>query len=193
MLKRLYDWTMDLARRRGATQALAVVSFAESSFFPIPPDALLVPMVLANRAKAWFYGTVTTVASVLGGLFGYAIGYFLLESVGRPIIQFYGYGAEFRNFADLYNDYGAWIVFAGGLTPLPYKVLTIASGVTMLNLPVFILASVVSRGLRFFAVAGLLYWFGPPIKALLERYLNWVFWGFVALAVGGFVVLPYLW
>ncbi len=193
MLRRLYDWTLSLARSPGATRALAAISFAESSFFPVPPDVLLIPMVLAERTKAWLYGTVTTVASVLGGLFGYAIGYFLLDTIGRPIIDFYGYTEEFHRFAGLYNEYGAWIVFAAGLTPLPYKVVTIASGVTMLNLPAFMLASVASRGLRFYAVTALLYWFGPPIRDLMDRYLNWVFWGFVALAVGGFVVLPYLW
>lgn len=192
MLRRLYDWTMNLARHRNATGALAAVSFAESSFFPIPPDILLIPMVLAERAKAWLYAAVCTATSVVGGLFGYAIGYFLMDLVGWRIINFYGYAEEFERFASLYNEYGAWIVFIAGTTPIPYKVITIASGATAMNLAVFVVASIVGRALRFFAVAALLYVFGPPIKAFIERYLGWVFTAFVILLVGGFAIIGYL-
>lgn len=192
MLRRLYDWTMNLAGHRHAAWALGGVSFVESSVFPIPPDVLLIPMVLRERAKAWFYATVCTLTSVLGGLAGYAIGYFLFETVGRAILNAYGYAAEFDHFAARYNEWGAWIVFIAGLTPFPYKVVTIASGVTSLDLIVFTLASVISRGMRFYAVAGLLYWFGPPIRAFIEARLGLVFTIFVIGLIGGFVAVKYL-
>lgn len=192
MIRPLYDWTMRLAARKHATSALAVVSFVESSVFPIPPDVMLIPMVLADRRRAWYIATVCTIASVLGGFAGYAIGYFLWEAVGEPIMNFYGYAEKFASFSDRYNDYGGWIVFIAGVTPFPYKVITIASGVTQLSLPVFLVCSVVARGLRFFVVAGLLYWFGPPIKEFIERRLGLMFTIFVVLLVGGFVVLKLL-
>lgn len=192
MLRRLYDWTMALAASRHAEKALAGVSFAESSFFPIPPDLLLIPMVLAERAKALRYAFVCTVASVLGGIAGYMIGAFLFEQIARPILDFYGYGARFDTFAGWYNDWGAWIVFGAGLTPFPYKVITIASGATGLDFLVFVLASIASRGLRFFVVAGLLYWIGPPIRAFIEKRLGLVFTAFVVALIGGFVAIRYL-
>ena len=172
MLRRLYDWTMDLAAHTGAAWALAIIAFIESSVFPIPPDVLQIPMVLAQRAKAWFYASIATVSSVAGGLLGYAIGLFLYDSIGQPLLEFYGYAAKFEDFAGRYNEWGAWIVFIAGVTPFPYKVITIASGTTGLSIPVFIIASVLARGLRFFAVSALLYWFGPPIKAFIERYMG---------------------
>jgi len=192
MLRHLYDRTMALAGHRHATWALAVISFAESSFFPIPPDVLLIPMVLANRAKAFFYATICTVASIVGGLFGWLIGAFLFDAVAEPILQFYGYADKFADFAERYNEYGAWIVFVAGLTPFPYKVITIASGATGLSLPVFMVASILSRGLRFFAVAALLWWLGPPIRDFIERRLGLLFTIFVVLLFGGFVVARYL-
>jgi membrane protein YqaA with SNARE-associated domain len=192
MLRRLYDWTMALAADRHAEKALAGISFAESSFFPIPPDLLLIPMVLAKRAKAVRFASVCTAASVLGGIAGYLIGAFLFNELARPILDLYGYGAEFDTFAGWYNDWGAWIVFTAGLTPFPYKVVTIASGATGLDLLVFTLASVASRGLRFFVVAGLLYWIGPPIRAFIEKRLGLVFTVFMVGLIGGFVGLRYL-
>jgi len=192
MLRRLYDWTMSLAASRNATAALAGVSFVESSVFPIPPDTLLIPMVLAERAKAWFYAIVCTIASVLGGLAGYLIGALLYEAVAQPILAFYGYGAEFRAFAEKYNEWGAWAVLIAGVTPFPFKVITIASGATGLSLPAFIVASIVARGIRFFAVAALLYAFGPPIRAFIERRLGLVFTVSLALLLGGFVVVKYV-
>lgn len=191
MLRRLYDWTMDLAARTGATWALAIIAFIESSVFPIPPDVLQIPMVLAQRAKAWFYAAIATVSSVAGGLLGYAIGLFLYDSIGQPLLEFYGYAQKFNEFAGRYNEWGAWIVFIAGVTPFPYKVITIASGTTGLSIPVFIIASVLARGLRFFAVSALLYWFGPPIKAFIERYLGILTVVFVILLVGGFVLVKY--
>ncbi len=183
---------MSLAAGRHAGKALAAVAFVESSFFPIPPDLLLIPMVLADRQKAWRYAAIATVASVIGGVFGYLIGAFLFEQLAMPILQFYGYDQQFEQFAAWYNDWGVWIVFVAGVTPFPYKVITIASGATGLYFPVFMLASVVSRGLRFLIVAGLLYWIGPPIREFIERRLGLVFTAFMVLLIGGFVVARYL-
>ncbi len=189
MLRRLYDWVMRLAAHRRAVPALAAVSFAESSFFPIPPDVMLIPMIVANRAKAWWLATVCTVSSVLGGVAGYAIGFFLFEAVGQRVVDFYGYSHQFEVFQGWYTEYGLLIVFIAGITPLPYKVFTIASGVAGLPLGTFILGSVVSRGLRFFIEAALLWWIGEPIRAFVEKNLQWVTALFVVLLVGGFVAL----
>lgn len=192
MLRRLYDWTMDLATRPYALWALAVIAFVESSVFPIPPDILLAPMVLAAREKAWKYAIVCTVASVLGGVAGYSIGYFLFDSFGRAILDFYGMMEQFESFRESYNQWGAWIVAGAGITPFPYKVITITSGVTELNFAVFMIASVLARGLRFFLVAGLLWKFGPPIRDFVEKYLGWVAAAAFAVLVGGFAAVKYL-
>jgi len=191
MLRALYNWTMDLAARRNAVGVLAAVSFVESSVFPIPPDALLIPMVLANRAKAWWYAFVCTLSSVIGGLAGYAIGFYLFEAVAEPLLDFYGYADKFGQFAQTYNDWGAWAVLIAGITPFPFKVITIASGATKLSLPVFIFASMVARMVRFFAVAGLIYVFGPPIRTFIEKRLGLVFAVSLALLIGGFVLAKY--
>ena len=191
MLQGIYKWTMRLAEHRHAGSALFAVSFIESSFFPIPPDVMLMPMVLAQRAKAWVYATIATVGSVIGGFFGYAIGFFLFEQVAKPLLSIYGYLDKFDTFALQYNDYGAWIVFFAGVTPFPYKVITIASGATVLNLFVFGIASVAARGLRFFLVAALLYWFGPPIRAFIEERLGLVLTVFLILLFGGFLAIKY--
>jgi membrane protein YqaA with SNARE-associated domain len=192
MFQRLYDWTLSLATHRHAMCALAVVSFVESSVFPIPPDALLIPMVLADRARAWRMAAVCTVASVLGGILGYAIGYFLFETVGRPILDFYGYQEEFQRFADAYNEWGLWIILIKGLTPIPYKLVTIASGVAHFDPVVFLLASIATRGARFFLVAALLRRFGPPIRGFVEKNLTAVATTALLLIVGGFVAVKYL-
>jgi membrane protein YqaA with SNARE-associated domain len=192
MLRSLYDRVMALSAHPHAVWALAGVSFVESSVFPIPPDVMLVPMVLAERAKAWFFAAIATASSVLGGMLGYAIGYFLFEIAGKPILDFYGYGAAFTRFAERYNEWGAWIVFIAGVTPFPYKVITIASGVTQLNILVFVVASIAARGLRFFIESALLYWFGPPIRDFIERRLGLVFTVFIVALVGGFVAIRYL-
>jgi len=192
MFRRLYDHIIELAAHPKAAWALAAVSFAESSVFPIPPDAMLIPMVLAERAKAWGYAFLCTLASVLGGIAGYAIGYFLFELIGKPILGFYGYEEAFAQFAGKYNDYGAWIVFFAGVTPFPYKVITIASGATQLNFWVFMIASVAARGLRFFVVSGLLYWFGPPIRAFIERRFGLVTTAFLVSLIAGFIAIKFL-
>lgn len=192
MIRRLYDWTMNAATHRSAPAALFGVSFAESSFFPIPPDVMLIPMILAQKAKAWLFAAIATLGSVIGGIFGYAIGYFVFETIGIPILNFYGMTDAFQEFAAKYNEWGAWIVFIAGVTPFPYKVITIASGATQLNFVVFMVASILARGLRFFAVAALLYWFGPPIRDFIERWLNLVAIVFVVLLVAGFIAIKYL-
>ncbi|MFQ5619842.1 MAG: YqaA family protein [Rhodospirillales bacterium] len=192
MLRKLYDRTMALAAHRHALWALAVVSFAESSVFPIPPDVVLIPMVLAARGSAWRIALVCTAASVLGGFAGYGIGYMLFETVGRPILDFYGYGAQFTRFQGYYNEWGAWIVAGAGLTPFPYKVITIASGVTALDPVVFGIASALSRGARFFAVAALLWYFGAPVRAFIESNLGWLTALFFALLVGGFALVRFV-
>jgi membrane protein YqaA with SNARE-associated domain len=192
VIRALYDWTMRLAGHRHATWALAAISFVESSVFPVPPDALLLPMVMAQRERAWWLATVCTVASVLGGLLGYVIGYFLWEAVGRAIVDFYGYASQFRRFSELYDAWGFWIVAGAGLTPFPYKVITIASGVAELALGTFLLASVVSRGARFFLVAALVWYFGPPVRVFIERNLGWLATVFFLLLLGGFVALRYV-
>jgi len=192
VLRKLYDWTLRQAGHRRAMPVLGAVSFAESSFFPIPPDVLLVPMILADRRRAWRIAAWCTLASVLGGLAGWLIGWGLYESVGRPVLEFYGYLDKFEDFSARYNEWGAWIVFGAGLTPFPYKVITIASGVTGLDLVVFTVASVLARGLRFFVVAALLWKFGPWIRAFIEKYLGLLTVAFFALLIGGFVALRYL-
>ena len=191
MLRALYDWTMNLAASRHAAGALAAVSFIESSIFPIPPDTLLIPMVLAERAKAWWYAFLCTLTSVLGGLAGYAIGFFLFEAVAEPLLDFYGYASRFEQFAETYNDWGAWAVLIAGVTPFPFKVITIASGATKLSLPIFIIASLIARSIRFFAVAGLLYVFGPPIRTFIEKRLGLVFTIALGVLIGGFVLAKY--
>lgn len=189
MIRRLYDWTMRAAAGPRAEQALGAVAFAESSFFPVPPDVMVVPMVLARPEAAWRIATIATVASVVGGIAGYLIGAFLFETIGARLIELYGYTDEFARFRALYRQYGLWIVVIGGLTPFPYKVVTIASGVAGYPLLPFVLGSVATRGARFFLEAALLRWFGPPLRAFIERWLGWLATGFLLLLIGGFAVL----
>ncbi len=192
MLRRLYDRTMALAAHPRALGWLGLVAFVESSVFPVPPDVMLAPMVLAERRRAWLIAGVCTVASVLGGIAGYAIGYYLFEAIGQTVLDFYGYTDQFARFRDAYNENGVWIVAFFGLTPFPYKVITIASGVAGLDPLAFMIASLASRGLRFYLVAGLLWLFGPPIRDFIERRLGLVVTVFFVALVGGFAVLRYL-
>ena len=192
MLRRLYDWTISLAASKHALWALALVSFAESSVFPIPPDLLMIPMIIAAPRRAFLIAGVSLLASVLGGLLGYFIGAQLFESVGRPVLEFYGKDAYFDDFAATYNAWGAWAVLIAGVTPFPFKVITILSGATGLSLPVFLTASLIARGLRFYLVAVLLWKFGPPIRDFIERRLGLMFTLFVALLLGGFYLVRYL-
>lgn len=191
-MRGLYDWVMGLARGRYASWALAAVSFIESSFFPIPPDVMLIPMVLADRKAWWRHALLCTIASVLGALLGYAIGALLYETVGQAVIRFYHAEHTFTQLVGWYDQWGALGILAGAVTPLPYKVLTIFSGTAGFSLPLFVLVSIVGRGLRFFVVAGLLYFFGEPIRDFIEKRLGLVFTIFVILLIGGFAVLFFM-
>jgi len=189
MLRRLYDWCIAAADKPHALWIVALISFAESSFFPIPPDVMLIPMSLARPKKAWLYALVCTVTSVAGGVVGYAIGALLYDSVGQWLIGLYGYGDQVEAFRAAYAEYGAWIIVLKGLTPIPYKVVTITSGFADYNLWLFILFSIIARGGRFFIVAVLLTLYGDVIRAQIEKRLGfWVTVGAVLL-VGGFVLV----
>ena len=192
MLRRLYDWTLSLSARPSAPYALAAVSFAESSFFPVPPDVMLVPMILARPDRAWFYATVCTAASVVGGILGYLIGYLLYDSLGAWLFQIYGLTEGADAFRHSYAEYGHWIILLKGLTPIPYKLVTITSGFAGYNLAWFVMLSVLTRGARFFIVALLMSSFGPAIKPVIERHFNVVAFVSVAAIVGGFVAFRYL-
>ena len=192
MIRRLYDWVIGLAGHRHAIPAMGVVSFAESSFFPIPPDVMLVPMVLARRDKAFTIAAVCTVTSVLGGLVGYAIGYYLFETIGAWVVKLYSLQGALDNFRLGFERYGVWIILIKGLTPIPYKLVTIASGAAHFDLFTFVWASILTRGARFFLVAWLLWKFGEPIRAFIERRLTLLTWLFLIALVGGFVAFRYL-
>ena len=191
-MKKLYFWMMEKARHQYAVRWLALLSFLESSVFPIPTDIMLMPMVLANRAKAWYYATVTTVSSVAGAVLGYIIGAFFFDTFGQSILSFYGYETAFDQAKTYYADYGILIVLIGGLTPIPFKVITIASGVFSLNPIVFILSAIAARAPRFFIEAGLLWKFGEPINNFIEKRLTLVLSLFALLIVGGFIAIKYL-
>jgi membrane protein YqaA with SNARE-associated domain len=192
MLRRFYDWMIAISASPKATWAMAAVAFAESSFFPFPPDVMLVPMSVAQPRKAWFYAAVCTVASVLGGIVGYFIGYLLYDSVGKWLIDAYGYEHGVEEFRHLYAEWGAWIILIKGLTPIPYKLVTITSGFAGYNLGWFVVLSVITRGLRFFVLAGILNYFGEPIRAFMEKNLGLVTAGFVLILVAGVVATKYL-
>jgi membrane protein YqaA with SNARE-associated domain len=192
MLRKLYNWVMRAADSPQAMQWLAVISFVESSFFPIPPDAMLVPMVLARPDRAWRIAGLCTIASVIGGFFGYAIGYFLFQTVGQWLIGLYDLQAAFDRYQELFREYGLWIILIKGMTPIPYKLITIASGAAQFDLAVFAVASAVTRGARFYLVAALLYVFGQPIRHFIEKHLTAVTTGVVVLIIAGFLVLRYL-
>ena len=187
MIKNLYNKTMALAGHPQAIFLLGAVSFIEASFFPIPPDVMLIPMVLMNPSRAWLFALVATAFSVLGGIFGYIIGTFSYEHIAEPLLYLLGKEAQMIDFSNKYNEIGFWAVITAGISPIPYKVVTIMSGATNLNFAVFLGASMASRGVRFFLVAGLLHFYGHEIRDFIERYLNWVFMLFVILLVVGFI------
>jgi membrane protein YqaA with SNARE-associated domain len=192
MIRGLYDWVLSLAGHRHALWALGLIAFAESSVFPIPPDILMIPMIVARPSRAFLIAAVALAASVAGGVFGYVIGAFLFDAVGRPVLDFYGAAAEFDVFARRYNDWGAWAVLIGGVTPFPYKIITILSGSTGLNFWVFLISSVIARGLRFFILAGLLWRFGEPIRDFIEKRLGLMFTLFVVILAAGFYAVKFL-
>ncbi|MEO0621689.1 MAG: YqaA family protein [Pseudomonadota bacterium] len=192
MLRKLYDRILALAEGPVALPALAVVSFAESSIFPITPLVMLIPMVLARPDRAWLIAAVCALASVAGGLAGYAIGYFLYAEIGQPILEFYGKAAEFAEAAEMFRRNGFEAVFIAAFTPFPYKVITIASGVAELSLTPFVTASLIGRGLQFFLVAAVLWKFGPAARSFIERRFGILATLGVALIIGGFVAVKYL-
>lgn len=192
MLRRIYDRTMDLADHPHALWWLALVSFVESSVFPIPPDLLMIPMILARPSRAWLIAGVALVASVLGGLLGYAIGAFAYDSIGQPILAAMGKGEAMAEFNTRFNDFGFWAVLTAGVTPFPYKVITIMSGWTGMPLGTFVATSILARALRFFVVAGLLRVFGAPIRDFIERRLGLMFTLFMILLIGGFFLVKHL-
>ena len=192
MIRRLYDWTLSLATHPHALWALAFVAFIESSVFPIPPDIIMIPMIIAQPRRAWVIAGVALVASVIGGLLGYAIGALAFDSLGQPILAAMGKGDAMAEFSQRFNDMGFWAVLTAGITPFPYKVITIMSGWTGMPLATFITTSILARGLRFFIVAGLLWKFGAPIKDFIERRLGLMFTLALVLLIGGFALVKYL-
>ncbi len=192
MIRRLYNWTLALADSPYALWALAFVAFLESSVFPIPPDIIMIPMILARPSRAFLIAAVALVASVTGALLGYYIGASLFDVVGKPMLEFYGKTDAAEQFNQRFQDWGAWAVLIAGVTPFPFKVITIMSGWTGLNLGVFIISSIIARGLRFFIVAALLWKFGAPIRDFIERRLGLMFTLFVVLLLGGFYLVKYI-
>jgi len=178
----LYERVLQWSRHRHAERYLGALSFAESSFFPIPPDVMLAPMCLAERSRAWRFAWITTVTSVAGGMAGYAIGAFLFEAV-QPWLQHAGYWDGYLRVRDWFGDWGIWAVFVAGFSPIPYKIFTIAAGATALNFPAFVLASAIGRGARFFLVAGLIVAGGERMSSMLPKYVERIGWSVVALAV----------
>lgn len=192
MLRRMYNQVLALAASPRAPWWLAAISFAESSFFPIPPDALLVPMALARPDRAWRLAFICTVASVCGGILGYVIGYALFDVLAKPVLALYGYGAKFEAFQALYAEWGLWVILIKGLTPIPFKIVTIASGAAKFNFAVFMAASIVTRGARFYLVATLLHFWGEQVRTFIEKRLTLVTSGVAVGVVGGFLVLRLL-
>lgn len=192
MLRRLYDWVLRLSAHPKAPWWLGIISFAESSVFPIPPDVMLVPMCLTRPDRAYRYALLCTIASVMGGVVGYGIGWGLYEAVAAPIIRFYHYTAQYEAFKAMFDEYGLWVILIKGMTPIPYKIVTIACGAVAFSFPVFVAASVVTRAARFFLVAFLIRQFGPPIQGFIEQRLTLVTTVTVGGIVGGFLLLKFL-
>lgn len=188
-IRATYDWVLGWAERPGGPWALAVLAFAESSFFPIPPDILLIPLCLSAPRRAYWFAGLCTLGSVLGGMFGYAIGVLAFDSIGRRIVDFYSLNDGFQQIGELYAAYAGWAVTIAGFTFIPYKVFTISAGVFEVNFAVFVVASVIGRGGRFFLVAGLLKLFGDEMKDFIDKYFNWLTLAAAVLIVAGFAVI----
>ena len=189
LLRSLYNWTLKKAEHKYSSWVLSIVSFAESSFFPIPPDVLLIPMIIAKRTKAWTYAFICTLSSVFGGVVGYAIGFFLFNSIGVLIVEFYHLTNSFNTFENYYKEYGMLIVLGAGFTPFPFKFITIASGVFSLNIFLFIFTAFIARGFRFYLLAILLFIFGEKIKFLIDKYFNILAVLFFILLIGSFMLI----
>ena len=189
IFRKLYNWTLEKSSQKEAPWFLSIISFAESSFFPIPPDIILIPMVLAKKTKAFFFALICTISSVAGGMLGYFIGLVLFNSIGIFLVNFYHLGDSVNEFKNYYNAYGAWIVIIAGFTPFPFKVITIASGLFQLNFVIFILCALISRGARFYLVSGLLYLFGEKIKIFIDKYFNILTILFFILLIGSILII----
>jgi membrane protein YqaA with SNARE-associated domain len=193
LFRKLYDWTLEKSKDPKAPWFLAIISFVESSFFPIPPDIILIPMVITKRAKAWLFAFICTISSVLGGVAGYFIGYFFYLTIGEFIIELYSYQNEYSDFKSKYEgEIWLWFVFFAGLTPFPFKIITIASGALKINMISFVAIALVSRGLRFYLVATLLKFFGNYIKEYIDKYFNILTFVFFILLIGGFIFFKYI-
>jgi membrane protein YqaA with SNARE-associated domain len=192
LLRRLYDWVLSFADKPHGPWALFLVAFAESSFFPIPPDVLLIALAVGKPARSVVCAGVSTLGSILGAVLGYLIGLQFYEFAGHPIIQFYGVEQRYLQVQALYQHYDALAVAIAGFTPIPYKVFTIAAGAFHINFATFMLASILSRGARFFLVGGLIWWLGPGIQRFIDRYFNLLTILFVLLLAGGFVIMKYV-
>ncbi|MCD6487428.1 MAG: DedA family protein [Syntrophobacterales bacterium] len=192
MLRRLYDWVLLWAETPYGSWALFLLAFAESSFFPVPPDVLLIALAISIPAKSFRYALICSLGSVSGGVVGYEIGYRFMDLIGFRIVDFYGFIEQYYAVGDLYNRYNAWAVGIAGFTPIPYKVFTISAGAFKINFVIFLIASAVSRSARFFLVGWLIYKFGPSIKLFIDRYFNILAFVFVALLIGGFILIKYL-
>jgi membrane protein YqaA with SNARE-associated domain len=192
MLRKLYDWVLHWAETPYGSWALFLLAFSESSFFPIPPDVLLIALAVAVHRKALKYALICSIGSVLGGCFGYLIGWQFMTGLGDRIILFYGLAEKYEYIETLYKTYDAWAIGIAGFTPIPYKVFTISAGAFHINFAVFIIASVISRSARFFLVGGLIYIFGPKIQVFIDKYFNILAVAFVVLLIGGFILIKYL-
>ncbi|MDO9515993.1 MAG: VTT domain-containing protein [Syntrophales bacterium] len=192
MLRRLYDWVLHWAETPYGSWALFLLALAESSFFPVPPDVLLIALAISIPARSFRYALICSAGSLLGGVIGYVIGYQFMDLIGLRIVDFYGFTQQYAAVGDLYNRYSAWAVGIAGFTPIPYKVFTISAGAFKINFIIFFIASAVSRSARFFLVGWLIYKFGPEIKRFIDRYFNILAFIFAVLLVGGFILIKYL-
>lgn len=192
IMRRLYDWVLSWSDSPYGSWALFAIAFAESSFFPIPPDVLLVALAVGAHKKAFRFALICTAGSVMGGMLGYLIGWQFMALIGDRIVALFGFADKFARVEQLYNTWDAWVVFIAGFTPIPYKVFTIAAGLFTINFPIFVLASALGRAGRFCLVAGLIYLFGPTIKAFIDRYFNLVVTAFTVLLIGGFVLIAHV-
>ncbi len=192
ILRKTYDWTIEKSKHPKAVWFLSLISFSESSFFPIPPDIILIPMIIAKRVNAFFYAFICTISSVVGGVTGYCIGFFFYNSLGLLIINYYGLQNQFINFENYYQVYGIWIVLGAGFTPFPFKFITIASGFFGFNIFLFILISLIARGLRFYLIAFLLKVFGQSIEDFIDKYFNLLAILFFILLISSIIMIKFL-
>ncbi len=192
MLRKIYDWVLHWADTPYGSWALFILAFSESSFFPIPPDVLLIALAVGKPQKAFHFALISSAGSALGGCFGYLIGWQFMASVGERIVEWYGLGGKIAQIEALYNQYDAWAVGIAGFTPIPYKVFTIAAGMFKINFLVFVMASLISRSARFFLVGGLIYLFGPKIQIFIDRYFNILTVAFSVLLILGFVLIKHI-